>query len=90
MLPRLPSYKTYLLDANGNTLPDALILTSKGVYYLQGRGRWEFVDETRKRLPRFRFFREMDFADINQDGFLDLFALSPTPGRSRIWLNRFD
>ena len=90
MLPRLPSYKAYLLDANGNTKPDALILTSKGVYYLQGRGRWEFVDETRKRLPRFRFFREMDFADINQDGFLDLFALSPTPGRSRIWLNRFD
>jgi hypothetical protein len=90
MLPRLPSYKAYLLDANGNTKPDALILTSKGVYYLQGRGGWEFTDETQKRLPRFRFFREMDFADINQDGFLDLFALSPTPGRSRIWLNRFD
>ncbi|MBT5632765.1 MAG: VCBS repeat-containing protein [Nitrospina sp.] len=90
MLPRLPSYKAYLLDANGNTKPDALILTSKGVYYLQGRGRWEFVDATRKRLPRFRFFREMDFADIDQDGFLDLFALSPNSNRSRVWLNRFD
>ena len=90
ILPRLSSYKVYLLDANGNTTPDALILTSKGVYYLQGRDSWEFVDETDKRLPRFRFFREMDFADINQDGFLDLFALSPTLGRSRIWLNRFD
>jgi hypothetical protein len=32
----------------------------------------------------------MAFADVDQDGFLDLFALSPTPGRSRIWLNRFD
>ena len=90
ILPRLPSYKAYLLDANGNTKPDALILTSKGVYYLQGRGQWDFTDETRRRLPRFRFFREMTFADINQDGFLDLFALSPTPGRSRVWLNRFD
>jgi hypothetical protein len=90
MLPRLPSYKVYLLDANGNTKPDALILTSKGVYYLQGRGRWDFTNETRRRLPRFRFFREMAFADIDQDGFLDLFALSPTPGRSRVWLNRFD
>jgi len=90
MLPRLPSYKVYLLDANGNTKPDALILTSKGVYYLQGRGRWDFTNETRRRLPRFRFFREMAFADIDQNGFLDLFALSPTPGRSRVWLNRFD
>ena len=90
MLPLLPSYKVYLLDANGNTKPDALILTSKGVYYLQGRGRWEFSDETERRLPRFRFFREVAFADVNQDGFLDLFALSPTPDRSRIWLNRFD
>ena len=91
MLPRLPSYKAYLLDANGNTKPDVLILTSKGVYYLQGRGgRWGFSDETERRLPRFRFFRELAFADVDQDGFLDLFALSPTPGRSRIWLNRFD
>ncbi len=90
MLPPFPSYKVYLLDANGNTKPDALILTSKGVYYLQGRGRWEFSDETKRRLPRFRFFREVAFADVNQDGFLDLFALSPTPDRSRIWLNRFD
>jgi hypothetical protein len=90
MLPLLPSYKVYLLDANGNTKPDALILTSKGVYYLQGRGRWEFSDETERRLPRFRFFREVAFADVNQDGFLDLFALSTTPDRSRIWLNRFD
>ncbi len=90
MLPRLPSYKVYLLDANGNTRTDALILTSKGVYYLQGRGRWEFVDETERRLPRFRFFQEMSFADISRDGFLDLFALSPTLGRCRLWLNRFD
>lgn len=90
MLPSLPSYKVYLLDADGNANPDALILTSKGVYYLQGRGQWRFSDETESRLPSFRFSREMAFADINQDGFLDIFALSPTPGRSRVWLNRFD
>jgi hypothetical protein len=90
ILPRFPSYKAYLLDANGNTKPDILILTSKGVYYLQDRGRWGFTNQTDRRLPRFRFFKKMAFADVNQDGFLDLFALSPTPGRSRIWLNRFD
>jgi hypothetical protein len=90
ILPRFPSYKAYLLDANGNTKPDILILTSKGVYYLQDRGRWGFTNQTDRRLPRFRFFKKMAFADVNQDGFLDLFALSPTPGRSRVWLNRFD
>ena len=90
ILPRLPSYKSYLLDANGNTKVDGLILTSKGVYYLQGRGKWQFSDETERRLPRFRFFKSMAFSDLNKDGFLDLFALSPTPGRSRVWLNSFN
>lgn len=90
ILPREPASKVYLLDANGNTRPDALILTAKEVYYLQGRGKWEFTDETRQRLPRFRQFTQMVFGDINQDQFLDLFAWSGGPGRSRLWLNRFD
>jgi hypothetical protein len=88
ILPRLPAAKVYLLDGNGNTRPDALILTSKGVYYLQGRGRWDFSDETRRRLPRYRQFDQMTFGDINQDQFLDLFAWSGQS--SRLWLNRFD
>ncbi len=90
ILPRLPAYKAYLLDANADTNADALILTLKGVYYLQGKGQWDFTDETRRRLPRSRFFRAMAFADIDRDRLLDIFALSPTPGRSRVWLNRFD
>jgi hypothetical protein len=88
ILPRLPSAKAYLLDGNGNTRPDALILTSKGVYYLQGRGKWEFSDETPRRLPRYRQFDQMTFGDIDQDQFLDLFAWSGQS--SRLWLNRFD
>ena len=88
ILPRLPAAKVYLLDGNGNTRPDALILTSKGVYYLQGRGRWDFSDETRLRLPRYRQFDQVTFGDINKDQFLDLFAWSGQS--SRLWLNRFD
>ncbi|MBC8284583.1 MAG: VCBS repeat-containing protein [Nitrospinae bacterium] len=88
ILPRLPSLKVYLLDGNGNTRPDALILTGKGVYYFQGRGKWEFSDETDRRLPRFRQFSQMTFGDINQDQFLDLFGWSGNS--SRLWLNRFD
>jgi hypothetical protein len=76
------------LDGNGNTHPDALLLTSKGVCYLQGRGRWDFLDETRRRLPRSRQFDQMTFGDIDQDQFLDLFAWSGQS--SRLWLNRFD
>jgi len=88
-LPSLPSKKVYLLDGNGNTLPDALILTVKGVYYFQGRrGKWQFSDETERRLPRYRQFSQMVFGDINKDKFLDLFAWSDKT--SRLWINRFD
>ena len=87
-LPRFPSQKVYLIDGNGNNHPDALILTKKGVYYLQGYGRWQFSDETIRRLPRFKKFDQMIFGDINQDKFLDLFAWSRQA--SRLWLNRFN
>ena len=87
-LPSFPATKVYLLDGNGNSQPDALILTSKGVYYLQGRGRWDFSDETHRRLPRFRHFDQITFGDIDGDQFLDVFAWSRQS--SRLWLNRFD
>ncbi len=88
ILPHVPSRKVYLLDGNGNTRPDALILTTKGVYYLQGRGKWQFSDESDRRLPRFKKFDQMTFGDINQDRFLDVFAWSRQAGR--LWLNRFN
>jgi len=88
ILPRFPSQKVYLLDGNGNNHPDALILTTKGVYYLQGYGRWRFSDETIRRLPRFKKFDQMVFGHINQDKFLDLFGWSRKT--SRLWLNLFD
>lgn len=88
ILPRLPSKKGYLLDGNGNTRPDALILTTKGVYYFQGRGGWQFSDETSRRLPRFSQFNQMTFGDINKDRFLDLLGWSQNS--SRLWLNQFD
>ena len=88
ILPRVPSKKVYLLDGNGNALPDALILTTEGVYYFQGRGKWQFSDETLRRLPRFKKFDQMTFGDINKDRFLDLFAWSRKS--SRLWLNQFN
>ncbi len=88
ILPRIPSKKGYLLDGSGNTLPDALILTTEGVYYLKGQGKWKFSDETLRRLPRFKKFDQMTFGDINKDRFLDLFAWSRK--FSRLWLNKFD
>jgi hypothetical protein len=65
-----------------------LILTAKGVYYFQGYGKWQFSDETIRRLPRFKKFDEIIFGDINQDKFLDLFGWSRQA--SRLWVNRFD
>ncbi len=88
-LPAEPARRVYLLDANGNGIPDALILTASGTLYLQGRGKWKFSDETERRLPRLRRFTEMSFGDVNDDSYLDLVALYPEKSSARLWLNRF-
>ncbi len=88
-LPAEPASRIYLLDANGNGIPDALILTESGTWYLQGRGKWKFSNETDRRLPRVRRFAEMSFGDLNDDSYLDLVALYPEKSSARMWLNRF-
>jgi hypothetical protein len=60
-LPALPALNVYLLDANGDTMADALILNGEGVLYLQGKGKWRFSNETLRRLPRFHRFQELVF-----------------------------
>ena len=49
MFPRLPTSRVYLLDANGNGIPDALILSGGKTHYFQGKGKWKFSVETVKR-----------------------------------------
>lgn len=90
-LPALAALNAYLLDANGDTIPDALILNQEGTVYLQGKGKWRFTDESVRRLPRFNRFQELAFADADQDHFLDLFGIENGPRRrGRLWLNRVD
>ncbi|UCD11067.1 MAG: VCBS repeat-containing protein [Nitrospinaceae bacterium] len=90
-LPALPALNVYLLDANGDTMADALILNGEGVLYLQGKGKWRFSNETLRRLPRFHRFQELVFADVDRDHFLDLFGIENGPRRrGLLWLNRID
>lgn len=88
-LPSASSRKVYLLDANGSGIPDILILSQDGSHFYTGRGAWDFVTDTNRRLPKALDLREMTFADIDRDGYLDLFALTDG-GKGRVWLNRFD
>ncbi len=81
--------RVYLLDANGNGIPDALILSAGQTHYLQGKGEWKFSDETMRRLPRFRQSTEMAFGDIDDDGYLDVFSVDSKNRTARLWLNRF-
>jgi len=89
ILPHAPSSKVFLLDANGTKWADMLILTEAGAYLYHGKGKWSFSDETDRRLPRSTRFRDMSFGDIDDDGFLDVFAISRKTNKGRIWLNVF-
>jgi len=81
--------RVYLLDANGNGIPDALILSEGNVHYLQGKGEWKFSDETIRRLPRSRQMIEMTFGDFDDDGYLDIFGINSKDQKGKLWLNRF-
>jgi hypothetical protein len=81
--------RVYLLDANGNGIPDALILNAGKTHFLQGQGEWKFSVETIRRLPRSRQMMEMAFGDIDDDGYLDIFGIDSKDRNGKLWLNRF-
>ena len=81
--------RVYLLDANGNGIPDALILSEGETHYLQGKGEWKFSVETVRRLPRSRQMTEIAFGDIDDDGYLDVFGIDSKDRKGKLWLNRF-
>ena len=80
----------YLLDANGNELPDIILLSHKGIHFLRGLGKWRFWKESRRRLPFNDKFHALTFADINSDSFLDIFAYAEREGRGVLWMNTFE
>ncbi|MEE9259018.1 MAG: VCBS repeat-containing protein [Nitrospinaceae bacterium] len=89
-LPSSSSRRVYLLDANGSGIPDIIILSSDGTHFLTGRGGWNFVVDTGKRIPKSSRFTEMAFADIDRNGYLDIFGITSKRRAGRLWLNRFD
>lgn len=89
LLPNLPSHQVYLLDANGNRIPDIIILSRKGAHFLVGKGDWEFSDETLKRFPYSIPFDKMTFGNINDKGFLDIFAITSKGKKGRLWVDHF-
>ena len=86
-LPSVQASRVYLLDANGTGIPDAIILNKKRIYYLVGKGKWNFSLETKKRFSEISPMKEIVFGDINGDGFLDLLGIE-TNNNPKLWLNR--
>ena len=90
LLADFSSSQVYLLDANGNGIPDAILLGPQNTRYLKGKGKWGFSLETEKRFPRSTRFARMVFGDIDDDGYLDIFGITAKNRQGRLWLNRFD
>ena len=88
-LPSVKASRVYLLDANGTGIPDVIILNKKRIYYLVGKGKWNFNLETKKRFSKISPMKEIVFGDINGDGFLDLLGIE-TNNNPKLWLNRVD
>ncbi len=88
--PKVPFQAVYLLDANGSEFPDAILLSANGIHFLRGLGKWRFWKESRRRLPFNDKFHELTFADINRDGFLDIFGYAKREGRGVLWINTFE
>jgi hypothetical protein len=88
--PKFSFQAVYLLDANGNELPDIILLSDNGIHFLRGLGKWRFWKESRRRLPFNEKFQELTFADIDRDSFLDVFGYSQREGRGVLWMNTFE
>ena len=78
------------MDADGNDIPDIIILSEKGVHLLIGHGGWKFSDETLRRFPENIAFDEMTFGDADGDGRLDIFGVDLKRGVGRLWVSRFE
>jgi len=65
-------------------------LSANGIHFLRGLGKWRFWKESRRRLPFNDKFHELTFADINRDGFLDIFGYAKREGRGVLWINTFE
>ncbi|CCQ92191.1 hypothetical protein NITGR_980066 [Nitrospina gracilis 3/211] len=87
--PGYPSRAVYLLDANADSIPDIIILSREGIHYQRGLGKWRFLSEGAKRLPANLHFKELTFADVNNDGHLDIFGIVRENGRGHLWINSF-
>ncbi|MFQ5482282.1 MAG: FG-GAP repeat domain-containing protein [Nitrospinaceae bacterium] len=88
-LPPFPATGVYLLDADGDEWPDTLLVTPKRTHYLRGAGPWKFSLESKKRLPGGDVIRDLTFADVDDNSYLDFFGVTVNGGEGRLWLNEF-
>lgn len=89
-LPHYPARRVYMLDADGNKYPDTFIITQRGPFFFAGKSKWRFANKTVSRLPDSPLIHEMIFGDVDNNGYLDILAITAKDHRAILWMDRFD
>lgn len=89
-LPHFPARRVYMLDADGDKYPDTFYLTQRGPFFLVGKSKWRFANKSVSRLPGSPLIHEMTFGDVDNNGYLDILAISAKNNQAMLWMDRFD
>lgn len=93
LIPEVTPLAFWVLDMNGDGIPDLVVKTQSGIFIWYGKGNFEFETQGEYRTFKTASGRKaenlsnlsLSFVDVNHDGLMDVFLTSKT--NTQIFLN---